>query len=123
MIIAGAAITNGNSTAHLSVENNVPILREKDILREKEAISPAKRIYFIIQLMYLDPDNLDAHHRIYWDLVSPFVQAVPSALGLIDEISEQIRCDRYYRALKLTRRLIDQEQSLLSQADHREKAD
>ena len=114
MVIAGAAITNGNSTAHLFIENTVPILREKDIIKEKDANSPAKRIYFIIQLMYLDQDNLAFHHKIYGDLVRPFIEAAPSSIDLIDKISENIRCEQYYKALKMTHKLIAYEQSIMS---------
>jgi flagellar biosynthesis repressor protein FlbT len=117
MIIAGAAITNGSSTAHLSIENNVPILRERDILKEKDANSPARRIYFIIQLMYLDPENLTIHHEIYRDIVLPFIEAVPSSIGFIDEIGEQIRLENYYKALKWARKLIDFEQTIISDKD------
>ena len=40
--------------------------------------------------MYLDQENLPAHHKVYWDLVHAFLKAAPSALGLIDEISEHL---------------------------------
>ena len=38
IIIAGAVIINGSSGTHLLVENNVPLLREKDILEKKTPI-------------------------------------------------------------------------------------
>ena len=51
MIVGGAVITNGNiRNTDLIIENNVPILRQKDILSEKDATSPCSRIYFLIQL-------------------------------------------------------------------------
>jgi flagellar protein FlbT len=114
MIIAGAAITNGGSAANLVIENNVPILREKDILRKKDANSPARRIYFVVQLMYLDNENLTAHHQSYWDLVRDFIKAAPSSLPIIEKISKQILAGRYYKALKYSRTLIEYEDSLLS---------
>jgi flagellar biosynthesis repressor protein FlbT len=117
MIIAGAAFTNGNVTANLIIENTVPLLREKDILKEKDAISPAKRIYFTVQMMYLDQENLPTHHKLYWDQVRAFIKAAPSALRLIDEISEYILGAHYYKALKAARKLIDYEQSIVSRAD------
>ncbi len=117
VVIAGASICNGPTAASFLVENNVPILREKDILKEKEALSPAQKIYFVIQVMYLDQDNLTVHHKLYWELVRSFVQAVPSSLSLIDEISGHLLASRYYRALKATRKLIDYEKSVLSRTD------
>ncbi|MDA8123747.1 MAG: flagellar biosynthesis repressor FlbT [Deltaproteobacteria bacterium] len=116
VIIAGAAIVNGPSPATLLVENNVPVLRAKDILKEREAQTPSQKIYFIIQLMYLDPDNLPSHHKLYWQHVRSFLKAAPSALGLIDAISTHILSANYYRALKSARKLISYETKLIAEA-------
>ena len=113
MIIGGAVITNGTTRGDFLVENKVPILRQKDIMSEKDAASPCRRIYFAIQLMYIDGDNLITHHNTYWNLVHDVVKAAPSMLGLIDQISEQILGSRYYQALKLARKLIEYEQEVL----------
>ena len=114
MIIGGAVVTNGNSTnCDLVIENKTPILRQKDILTEEKANSPCRRIYYAIQLMYIDEENLAAYHKVYWDLVRDVVQAAPSMVAWIDSINEHILHRRYYQALKLTKRLIDYEQEAI----------
>jgi len=114
MIIGGAVVTNGNSTScDLVIENKTPILRQKDILTEEKADSPCRRIYYAIQLMYIDEGNLAAYHKVYWDLVRDFVHAAPSTVAMIDSINEHILHRRYYQALKLTKRLIDYEQEAI----------
>jgi flagellar biosynthesis repressor protein FlbT len=114
LIIAGAAIINGNTAADLIIENNVPILRKKDILREEAATSPARRIYFIVQMMYLDLENRIAYQGKYWDLVRDFINAAPSSLPLINEINGDVMKERYYPALKAAARLIKLEENILS---------
>lgn len=114
MIIGGAVITNGNVKTNLIVENSVPILREKDIMSTEKANSPARRIYFAIQLMYIDENNLTTHHKLYWKLVKDFLDAAPSALGIIDQISEEILNTRYYHALKNCKKLIGYEEQLIA---------
>lgn len=116
MIIDGAVIRNGDSKSKLIIENNVPILRCKDILSETEANSPARRIYFAIQLMYLDDRNLEQHHKNYWVLVQDFIQAAPSVLHLIDKINDHILKGQYYQALKLARDLIEYEKEAVKHA-------
>jgi flagellar protein FlbT len=116
LIIGGAVVQNGGSRCDLLVENNVPILREKDILREQDADTPCKRIYFTVQLMYVDEKNLVVHHNSYWKLVQDVVKAAPSMLGLIDQISDNILSCRYYQALKLTQKLIEYEQEVMDNA-------
>jgi len=114
MVIGGAVLTNGNSAScDLVIENKASILRQKDILSEKKANSPCRRIYYAIQLMYIDEHNLAAYHKVYWDLVKDLVLAAPSTVVLIDSISEHILQRQYYQALKLTKRLIDYEQEAI----------
>lgn len=115
MILGGAVITNGNGfRCNLIIENKVPILREKDILNESEANSLCRQLYFAIQLMYIDEENLAAHQKNYWKLVKDLINAAPSSMILIDQISEEILGGRYYQALKLAKQLIDYEQEVIS---------
>ncbi len=114
MIIGGAAIVNANaSSCDLVIENKTPLLREKDILTEETANSPCRRIYYVIQLMYIDEGNLTAYHKRYWELVGELVKAAPSTVATIDSINEHIFHRRYYQALKLTKRLIEYEQEAI----------
>ncbi len=113
MIVGGAVITNGKTRCDLLIENKVPILRQNDIMSEKDADSPCRKIYFTIQLMYIDEENLIEHHNSYWKLVQDIVKAAPSMLALIDQISEHILNDKYYQGLKLARKLIDYEQEII----------
>ena len=113
MIVGGAVITNGNTRCDLLIENKVPILRQNDIMSEKDADSPCRKIYFTIQLMYIDEENLIEHHNTYWKLVQDIVKAAPSMLALIDQISEHILNNKYYQALKLAKKLIDYEQEII----------
>jgi flagellar biosynthesis repressor protein FlbT len=114
MVIGGAVLTNANSSScDLVIENKTPVLRQKDILSEETANSPCRRIYYAIQLMYIDENNLAAYHKAYWDLVRDLVGAAPSTVVLIDSISEHILQRQYYQALKLTKRLIEYEQEAI----------
>ena len=113
MIIGGAVVTNGNAKCELMIENKVTLLREKDILSEEAANTPSKRIYFTIQLMYIDNENLAAHHALYWKLVKEVIEAAPSTITLIDQISEHIVNNRYYQALKVADKLIQYEQEVI----------
>jgi flagellar protein FlbT len=114
MVIGGAVITNGNiKNTDLIIENNVPILRQKDILSEKDATSPCRRIYFLIQLMYIDEENLATHQHAYWKLVRELLYAVTRLTRHIDQINENILSGNCYRALKLASELIDYEQEIL----------
>jgi flagellar protein FlbT len=116
VIIGGAIVTNGNNNSDLVIENNIPILREKDIMTKEDANTPCRRIYFVIQLMYVDEKNMTDHHSTYWKLVRDVVDAAPSTILFIDQMSGHILNGQYYRALKAARRLIDYEQEVVKNA-------
>lgn len=113
-ILGGAVIANGDAKSTFVLENDVPILREKDILTLASADTPCKRIYFAIQLMYIDGTNLAEHHKTFWELVKDVALAAPSRKPMLQEISEYILSDRYYQALKLTKKLIEYEQEVIN---------
>ena len=114
VIIGMAVIKNGPKACEFTVENNVPVLRQKDIMSEEEASSPAKRIYFVIQLMYIDADNLADYHARFWSLAEDIMAAAPSTRQYIAKISGQVLANSFYQALKLTRKLIEYEEELLA---------
>jgi len=121
-IIGGAVIINGEAKSTFVVENDVPILRQKDIpiLRQKDimtlasAYTPCKKIYFAIQLMYVDGKNLREHLETFWELVKDVAEAAPSKKPLLQEISEHILNNRHYQALKRTKELIEYEKEVVN---------
>lgn len=117
LILGGAAITNGNSTANLLIENKVPILRQKDILGEKDASSPARRIYFVIQLIYLDPDSRKSYEDKYIEYTGDFEKAVPSSKPMIKKIREHVARGEFYLAVKEAKKLIKYEKAILPGID------
>lgn len=113
MVIDGAVIQNGDTKTAFTIENRVPLLREKDILAEKDAHTVCRRIYYVVQLMYIDQADAIAHHAAYWKLVQPLVTAVPSSVTLVDKISQQILAGQFYRALKLAKKLVAYEEEVM----------
>lgn len=113
ILLGNVVITNGDRPAEFQVANKVSVLREKDIMQEEAASTPARRLYFLVQLMYLDSSNLLSYHSQYWELVREIVAAAPSTKPFLEEISEHLLAQEYYQALKTARRLINYEARLI----------
>ena len=111
IIIGEALITNDGDRTRFYIEGNVPILREKFILREKEANTPSKRVYFIVQQMYLSraPEKL---HSLYLEYVRDLQKAAPSLIPYISVVNENIINADYYGAIKSASQLIKKEDEL-----------
>lgn len=88
-------------------------------MREEDATTYCSKIYFVIQLMYIDGKNMPDYHNIYWRLVRELVEAVPRTTGIIDQISQNILEENYYQALKLAKKLMDFEKEVLKNVKSR----
>ena len=116
VILGGAVIKNGPTAAHLHIENKVTLLRQKDILTESEATSPCKKIYLVVQLMYIGDGLTTEFAQLYWDLVRDVLAAAPSTNDLISTMSTYIVESNFYQALKVAKKLIIYEEELIGHA-------
>ncbi len=113
ILIGEAVITNDSQRTRLHIAGDAAILREKDVMQEEEADTPCRKIYFLIQCMYL-ARNPGEYHRKYFDLIGEIQKASPSCTVFFMQINEQIIGGSYYRALKLAKDLIEHERELIS---------
>jgi flagellar protein FlbT len=120
VVIGNAVIENGPKSVTFLIHSKTTILREKDIMLEEQANSPARRIYYVSLLMYLagSIEESKVHHPAYQELTSQFQEACPTprAIELISDIGTKILDDNFYGALKSARNLITYEEEVLSEA-------
>jgi flagellar protein FlbT len=117
IIIGNCVVTNTDQRTRLLIDgDNIPILREKDILTPEIADTPAKLIYLAVQLMYISPDAR-ANHGTYFNLIRDLVTAVPSVWPIIEAINNQILSGDLYQALKECKKLVAYERKLLDQIE------
>lgn len=115
IIIGESLITNDGERTRFYIEGNVPILREKFILREVEANTPSKRVYFVVQQMYLSK-SADKLRPIYLEYVRDLQNAAPSLIPYISIVSDNILNEDYYSAIKNADKLIKKEDELFGSA-------
>ena len=84
-------------------------------MQEDDADTPCKRIYFLVQCMYLSEKPEDYHER-YFDMVAEIQKASPTSSIFFMQINDEIINGTYYKALKLCKELIDHERELLEHA-------
>lgn len=112
ILIGEAVITNSSQRTRLHIAGDAPIIREKDIMHEEDADTPCKKIYFLIQCMYISRDPKDYHDK-YFKHVSEIQKASPTSAIFFMQINEQIISGSYYKAMKLAQQLIEHERELL----------
>lgn len=113
IIVNGAVLENGGGEAHLVFLNDAAFMREKDILAEVDALTPASRIYFALQCLYIFPARRDHYSTILAELITAYLDAAPSAQPIIEQVEAQVAQGEFYHALKTVRTLIAHEKERL----------
>ncbi|MGF1457274.1 MAG: flagellar biosynthesis repressor FlbT [Alphaproteobacteria bacterium] len=115
-VLNGAVVVNGDRRASLVLQNKASILREKDILQEEDVTTPARRIYFPIMMMYLDPENSAAYYKEFAVRTTEFMGAVATTevLETCISISHDVMAGQYYKALMKCRKLLAFEEEKLA---------
>jgi flagellar biosynthesis repressor protein FlbT len=115
LLIGSAVITNDAQRTRLHIAGDAPIMREKDVMKEEEANTPCKRVYFLIQCMYL-ARNPRVYHDKYFQMIKEIQDAAPSTALKFMSINDKILDGSYYKALKDAKELIKYEQELVGHA-------
>jgi flagellar biosynthesis repressor protein FlbT len=115
ILIGEAVVTNGDARARFTIEGDVPILRQKDVMKPEQADTPCKRIYLLVQCMYIARDPR-GYHGTYFANVRDVQEAAPSTAPFFADINMHIIAGKYFQALKVAKKLIAYERSLLDHA-------
>lgn len=115
-VVNGAVIVNGDRRSHLLIQNNVSVLREKDVMQQAEANTPAKRIYFAIQLLYLDESSRQQYYADFADRLQEFMGVIrdPDILDKCASILQDVNGGRYYRAMLTAKKMFPFERERLN---------
>ena len=107
-VINGAVIVNGDRRCHLLIQNNVAILRERDVMLPEDANTPVRRIYFAIMMMYLDASGRDAYYAEFERRIAEFIGAIADkgAFQKCAEIRQHVEAKNYYPALLVCKKLL-----------------
>lgn len=115
-VVNGAVIVNGDRRGHLLLQNDVSILREKDVMQQADANTPVKRIYFAIQLLYLDESSRQQYYADFADRLQEFMGVIrdPDILEKCASILEDVNGARYYRAMLTAKKMFPFERERLN---------
>ena len=114
-MIVNGAVLRANGRLELIVENQVALLRGREVMAPDEATTSARRLYLACMMAYIDDAARDTHQdrivELLGELLSAFETAAARMLCL--EFAHCVATAEYYRALGICRRLIDYETAAL----------
>ena len=114
-VLNGAVVQNGDRRGVLVLQNKASVLREKDIMQLEEVTTPARHIYFPVMMMYLDEAGAERQYEEFATRLTEFMGVVRNPVVLTDciAISKHVMAREYYKALMLSRKLIEYEDQRL----------
>ena len=114
-VLNGAVVQNGDRRGVLVLQNKASVLREKDIMQQEQAKTPARRIYFPVMMMYLDEPGAARYYDEFVLRLTEFMGVIRNPDILTDCVSISKFCmeREYYKALMLCRKLIEYEDERL----------
>ena len=115
MIVNGAPI-RFRTKARVELTAHARFLFGKQVMSPEQADSPARRIYFALQSAYIgDEQERPRGLQSARELVAAFTEATTSALAadILARALAAAEADDCYRALKLVRRVVRHEDSVL----------
>jgi len=113
VILGGAVVRNGDKRSGFLIENEIPVLRETDILSPRTARTACERLYLTLQLMYVDPERMDLHRKTFDHMAENILEAAPSCGPHLEATVDLVEAGRLYQALKRAQLLLEHEKELI----------
>lgn len=103
--VGRAVIAAGPARIAFSVAGSEPVLRERDMINEIDVASPASRLRFLLQEVYLESGSREEAHDEILDAARAVFFADHSQQGALQKIVSHFEEGDLFRALKTAIRL------------------
>lgn len=115
-IYVNGAVIRADRKVALEFLNDVHFLLENHVLQAEDADTPLRQLYFVVQIMLINPDGAEAAREMFGRslplLLSCFCDR--HMLASLKRIDQMVREDQLYEALKAIRALYDLEASIMN---------
>jgi flagellar protein FlbT len=100
--------------------NDANFLMEAHIMQPEEATTPLRQVYFLVQLMIMDPKNAHLMMELFKVNVAQLRQITDDAelLKAIDSFEAKVLATGYFEAMKIIRQSFAIEERLAAASKH-----
>ena len=112
-IYINGAVLRVDRKATLELMNDATFLLETHVMQAKDATTPLRQIYFVVQVMLMDPASAKATAQLAASLIEKALAAFdhPQIRQGLQTVSDLIGRARYFEAMKSLRPLYALEQA------------
>jgi flagellar protein FlbT len=114
-IFINGAVLRVDRKVTIELLNDVTFLLENHVMQPDAANTPLRQLYFIVQMMLVDPGNIEAAKKVFettYTLLSSHYEDSDIKAGL-GKVYALISADKAFEALKTIRGLLPLEEEIL----------
>jgi flagellar protein FlbT len=115
-IYINGAVIRADRKVSLELMNDVQFLLENHVLQPEDATTPLKQLYFIVQIMLMNPGSCDEARELFRKTLPPLLKTFSDqhVLATLKHVDQLVGEDRTYEALKAIRSLFELERQILN---------
>lgn len=119
-IYINGAVLRVDRKATLELMNDATFLLETHVMQAEDATTPLRQIYFVVQVMLMDPSSTRTTAQLAASLIAKAREAFesPQICKGLNGVSDLIGRARYYEAMKALRAMYATEQSEMFPTAH-----
>ena len=110
------AVLRADRKVSLELMNDATFLLEAHIMSADKATTPVRQVYFIVQMMLMNPLDTAAARGLFGETITRMQGAYTdrAVLDVLTQTSKLVDSDRYFDSLKLLRSVFDRDDELLA---------
>jgi flagellar protein FlbT len=115
-IYINGAVIRADRKVSLEFLNDVQFLLENHVMQPEQASTPLKQLYFIVQIMLMNPGDVQNPRRLFRDMLPNLLEAYthPQVLATLKHVDVLVGSERPYDALRALRGLFAVEAAILN---------
>lgn len=110
------AVVRFDRKVSIELLNDVTFLMENHVMQAEEASTPLKQLYFVVQMLLMDPANTDAPMKLFQSMVNSLLEVLESETlrNGVTAVEAEVSAGKTFGALKILRELFAAEERALA---------
>ena len=106
-IYINGAVLRVDRKVIIELMNDATFLLENHVMQADEATTPLRQIYFVVQVMLMDPSSAKSSSQVAFSLIKKSIEVFDNTeiIDGLKNVFELIEKSRYFESLKLIRGL------------------
>ena len=115
-IFINGAVLKVDRKVSFELLNDATFLLENHVMQKEEANTPLKQLYFVVQMLLMDPSNTEQPLQVFKQMIANLLETLETQelLEGIKSVDVDVSTGKPFAALKTIRQLLPVEESVLS---------